>query len=58
MTMFSSMFFKWCLLFTAIVSLFFAIVENSFFAIIVFLLVGLLCGAWKPYFAYGRKKAS
>lgn len=46
--------YSWCLLIVTVVSLYLAVVEQSFPALIVFLIVGALVGAWKPYFHAGR----
>ncbi|WP_315921535.1 hypothetical protein [Mesorhizobium sp. SP-1A] len=45
--------YRWCLLIVTVVSLYLAVVEQSYPALIVFLITGALVGAWKPYLRAG-----
>jgi len=45
--------YRWALLIASVVSLYLAVSKGSVPALIVFLIVGALVGAWKPYFNLG-----
>lgn len=45
--------YRWFLLVVTVVSLYLAVVDQSYLALIVFLITGALVGAWKPYLRAG-----
>lgn len=50
--------YRWALLIVSVVSLYLAVSKGSVPALIVFLIVGALVGAWKPYFNLASRPAA
>lgn len=50
--------YRWALLIVSVVALYLAVSKGSVLALIVFLVVGALVGAWKPYLNLASTSAS